>query len=239
MTLKKRHSTFLIVILFQLACGKNTSRQAADEWYEKNWYEKAAFRYEKLYNLRPSYDIAVKLANSYIRLQKFEKAENLINSAIADGVEMDEYYLEYAHLLRHNGKYKEALNYYEQAGKIDTTNVIMADAGTKLTGTLLSTGDGCYSDENRNYCVELDASESIDAQRPDLILEWEFDHGSKEKGIKVSIVSINQVSTRPLLTSMTLLPMWLTIKNLNLISNLKLPSKSFNRLPFILELTLT
>ncbi len=104
---------FLILISISLQAQKNIE-STADNLYQRHKFEEAIKLYEKLDAETPSSKTKIKIANSYRNLNDYKKAETwysrVVNLEESDPVNM--YY--YAEVLRSNGKYQEALEWYRK-----------------------------------------------------------------------------------------------------------------------------
>ncbi len=166
---------------FLVSCQKDVSRSKADDLYKQEWYSISAKHYERLYETHPTEDIMLKRMNAYVRSHQYEKAESFFRELKESDMELSEYGLVFADVLRRNGQYEESLEWY---GKSEIADSVQdkVQLGAGIAQSLLDMKGACFGDKEKKYCISLDASESIDPERPDLVIQWDFDDGGSASG---------------------------------------------------------
>lgn len=104
-------------------------RNRADQLYKEMQYAKAALAYEKLVDVKkPSVSNMERLAHSYFYIKQYDLAENWYARLVAQKNVSPELRLNYAEVLKQQGKYAEAKAQYEQLLASEGTTEAISNA---------------------------------------------------------------------------------------------------------------
>ena len=116
--------SFLIVILLPLTfClfaasvfgqSKNGKLKKADKFYEARAYPAAIRLYEKGLEKNDDLESRARLADAYWMIRDVKNAESTLQNLVVKPGATAEHFLFYAEILRYNGKYEEARQWYQQ-----------------------------------------------------------------------------------------------------------------------------
>lgn len=110
MLLIKKPLLFILFCFIFYSCA-SVKLRTADTYYEQLQYEKAIPYYEQLLDRNYSYDVLIKLADSYRNIKNYKKSEELYSRIIT--LQSDPIYQKYyAEALMQNGKYAEAKKWF-------------------------------------------------------------------------------------------------------------------------------
>jgi len=124
----------LRIFLFMIIWGLNSeiiaqrSLQKARSLKDNYNYAQALEYYKAYFALNtPSVEHMREVAESYFKINDTKNAELWLAKVVNSGLNNKEDMLNYAHLLRGNGKYDEAILYYEQYASLELSNVLEAE----------------------------------------------------------------------------------------------------------------
>jgi len=95
-------------------------KELADRYYSRFDYYKAIPMYEQLLKSYPQkYEIYEKLADSYRRINDMPNAELCFAFLVDTSAARHEYYLYYSQALAHNGKYDQAITWFQKFNEVE------------------------------------------------------------------------------------------------------------------------
>lgn len=169
--------------------GQGNLVKKGDRYYDDNEFMIARTLYAKAYRESPERSIAEKLVDCAIKTGDEAYALSMIDSLNPSDSSNFPLPLAYAQLLRHQEKYEEAIAWYQRIDTADTIAAAMQKEAIEFCRLLQDPNKPmpqCTGRQIITYCLDLDATATIDTARPDLIYEWEFDDGAHQSGTKVS-----------------------------------------------------
>src|SRR5690606_12461008 len=108
---------FLALFAFESANAQErpSRRQRADHYYERMEFAKAAEAYERLMDVKsPKIADIERLADSYLYIKEYDLAENWYARVVDDKEASAEAHLNYADVLKQQGKYARAKEEYQK-----------------------------------------------------------------------------------------------------------------------------
>ncbi len=117
---------FLSVLVSQFIFAQEDYLKRADKLYENGVYSDAAEIYLTYLQQTYDYDINLKLAECYREMNMTIEAEFWYEIIIQQGLASEDLILNYANLLKSNGKYKSAKAYYLKYGAYDDEGFYLA-----------------------------------------------------------------------------------------------------------------
>ncbi len=131
-------------------------KKLADRYYRRFDYYKAIPMYEQLLKSYPqNYEIYGKLADSYRRINDSPNAERCYATLVDSSATKHEYLLYYAQALSRNGKYDQAVNWYQKYYKAEPGDPRGKDFAAAYQNMALFYRDSnSYSIRKMPFCTE-------------------------------------------------------------------------------------
>lgn len=180
--------TFLGAMLLGIVCSAQSKLlKEADALFYTKKYREAYSAYEKIYDKKPDKALLVKMADCNYYIENYPLAQKYYSMYFTDTLyHATPDYMNYANASRLSGKIREAMRLYgkinEYGGDANTRQYIETYKAYFDTSVKIRV----YNLDSVYTCVDLDATESVDAEAAPMIYLWDFKDGAKAEGSKIT-----------------------------------------------------